>query len=195
MQIDLTRMHELVGRTTVPWREGMRRMAAALHPDKVQLSGAMLTRFATATPRRRRPPSCWPKWRPSSTSCTRRSAGWTIRQALTGRAARSERRLPGRLRGREPVAGGGLRQLSDGVAEIKRMYVRPAARSQGVAGELLLALEETARAMGYAAVRLDTGPKQVHAMALYRGAGYVEVEPYNDNPFACFWGEKVLRSL
>jgi UDP-glucuronate 4-epimerase len=35
VQIDTTRMHELAGTTTVPWREGMRRMARALHPDKV----------------------------------------------------------------------------------------------------------------------------------------------------------------
>ena len=40
--------------------------------------------------------------------------------------------------------------------------------------------------------RLDTGPKQVHAQRLYRAAGYEEVPPYNDNPFACFWGEKRL---
>jgi GNAT superfamily N-acetyltransferase len=81
------------------------------------------------------------------------------------------------------------------VAEIKRMYVRPAARSRGVARELLRALEDEARAMGYSAVRLDTGPKQVHGLALYRSAGYLEVPPYNDNPFACFWGEKQLRPL
>jgi nucleoside-diphosphate-sugar epimerase len=35
VQIDTTRMHELIGRTTVPWRDGMRRMAKALHPDLV----------------------------------------------------------------------------------------------------------------------------------------------------------------
>ncbi len=35
VQIDTTRMHELAGRTTVPWRDGMRRMARTLHPDKV----------------------------------------------------------------------------------------------------------------------------------------------------------------
>ncbi len=93
----------------------------------------------------------------------------------------------------EPVAGGGLRRLGDGVAEIKRMYVRPAARSRGVAGDLLGALEDTARSLGYASARLDTGPKQVHARRLYRAAGYVEVPPYNDNPFACFWGEKPLE--
>ncbi len=94
--------------------------------------------------------------------------------------------------GEDPVAGGGLRRLGDGVAEVKRMYVRPDARSRGVAAALLAALESTARSLGYATVRLDTGPKQVHAQRLYRAAGYVDVAPYNDNPFACFWGEKPL---
>ncbi len=94
--------------------------------------------------------------------------------------------------GADAVAGGGLRRLDEDVAEIKRMYVRPAARSQGVAGALLAALEEAAVSLGYTAARLDTGPKQVHAQRLYRRTGYVEVLPYNDNPFACFWGEKRL---
>jgi GNAT superfamily N-acetyltransferase len=90
------------------------------------------------------------------------------------------------------VAGGGVRRLGDGVAEIKRMYVRPAARGQGVAAQLLRTLEGVARDLGYGRVRLDTGPKQPHAERLYRGAGYMEIAPYNDNPFACFWGEKRL---
>ncbi len=93
------------------------------------------------------------------------------------------------------VAGGGLRRLGEGVAEIKRMYVRPEARSRGLARALLVALEHDARSLGYAVARLDTGPKQVHALALYRSAGYIEVPPYNDNPFACFWGEKDLSDL
>ena len=96
--------------------------------------------------------------------------------------------------GRGAVAGGGLRRLGDGVAEIKRMYVRPEARSRGVAAALLRTLEEAAAAMGYAYTRLDTGPKQVTAQRLYRAAGYAEIGPYNDNPFACFWGEKRLTS-
>ena len=33
VQIDLTRMHELVGTTTVDWRDGMRRMVEARHPE------------------------------------------------------------------------------------------------------------------------------------------------------------------
>ncbi len=92
----------------------------------------------------------------------------------------------------DAVAGGGLRRLADGIAEIKRMYVHPAARSRGVARALLVALEDDARSLGYSVARLDTGPKQVHALALYRSVGFMEVPPYNDNPFACFWGEKVL---
>ena len=94
--------------------------------------------------------------------------------------------------GDDAVAGGGLRRLTDEVAEIKRKYVRPQARSRGVGRALLAALEEAAVSLGYVAARLDTGPKQVHGLELYRSAGYVDVEPYNDNPFACFWGEKRL---
>ena len=94
--------------------------------------------------------------------------------------------------GLEAVAGGGVRRLADGVAEIKRMYVRPTARSRGVAAALLAALEREAAALGYTVARLDTGPKQVHAQRLYRRTGYAEVPAYNDNPFACFWGEKRL---
>ncbi len=89
-------------------------------------------------------------------------------------------------------AGGGLRRLTDDVAEIKRMFVRPAFRSRGVARALLAALEQEARRLGYSATRLDTGPRQEHGMALYRSAGYLDVPAYNDNPFACFWGEKTL---
>ena len=94
--------------------------------------------------------------------------------------------------GETAVAGGGVRRMDDGLAEIKRMFVRPAARSRGIAGELLRALEGAARSMGYTRVRLDTGPKQEHAERLYRRAGFVPIAAYNDNPFASFWGEKDL---
>jgi GNAT superfamily N-acetyltransferase len=92
----------------------------------------------------------------------------------------------------EPVCGGGFKRLPDGAAEIKRMYVVPAARRRGVARALLGALESEARAMGYAIVRLDTGPRQPHAKALYTASGYVEIGDYNDNPYAAYWGEKRL---
>ncbi len=90
------------------------------------------------------------------------------------------------------VAGGAVRRMDAGTGEIKRMFVRPAARSRGVAGALLEALEVTAHSLGYRRARLDTGPKQVHAISLYVRAGYVAIDPYNENPFASFWGEKEL---
>ena len=91
-----------------------------------------------------------------------------------------------------PVAGGGVKRLSDDVGEIKRMYVTPEARSRGLARVLLGALEDAARELGYTKVRLDTGPRQPHARALYDSTGYRPVAPYNDNPFASYWGEKEL---
>jgi GNAT superfamily N-acetyltransferase len=92
----------------------------------------------------------------------------------------------------EPVCGAGLMRLADGAVEIKRMYVVPAARRRGVARALLGALESTARELGYSVVRLDTGARQSHAKALYAASGFVEVDDYNDNPYAAYWGEKRL---
>jgi ribosomal protein S18 acetylase RimI-like enzyme len=94
----------------------------------------------------------------------------------------------------EVVAGGGLRRLGDGVAEIKRMYVSPAARGLGHGRRLLGALEAAAADLGYERVRLDTAASMTTAMALYRSAGYRSIPDYNGNGYASFWGEKVLRT-
>ena len=91
-----------------------------------------------------------------------------------------------------PLCGGGLKRIGDGVVEIKRMYVVPEARGRGVALALLVALEDAARELGYTVARLDTGPKQPHAERMYRAAGYREIENFNANPAASFWGEKRL---
>lgn len=90
------------------------------------------------------------------------------------------------------VCCGGLKRLDDEACEIKRMYVVPEARGRGIAGELLVALEDRARALGYVIARLDTGPKQPHAERMYRAAGYAPIGNFNANPFASFWGEKRL---
>jgi GNAT superfamily N-acetyltransferase len=92
----------------------------------------------------------------------------------------------------EPVCAGGIKRIAPDAAEIKRMYVAPPARRRGVARTLLAALEEAARERGYAFVRLDTGPRQQHAMALYASAGYTEIDNFNANPIAAYWGEKRL---
>lgn len=95
-------------------------------------------------------------------------------------------------RGDDPVACGGLKRLDAEACEIKRMFVAPHARGEGVAGVLLVALEDEARRLGYAIARLDTGPRQPHAQRMYERAGYRPIGNFNANPFASFWGEKRL---
>jgi GNAT superfamily N-acetyltransferase len=90
----------------------------------------------------------------------------------------------------EPVGCGALRRLGDDQGEIKRLYVLPAARRRGVGRALLQALEDQARALGIAALILETGERQPEAMALYRSAGFVERPcwgDYAESPLAvCF---------
>ncbi len=95
--------------------------------------------------------------------------------------------------GEEPVCCGGVKRLDDRTCEIKKMYVVPELRGRGVARRLLCALEAQARALGYETARLDTGPKQTGARALFESEGYAPIEDFNGNPVAAFWGEKPLR--
>ncbi|HUO70142.1 MAG TPA: GNAT family N-acetyltransferase [Solirubrobacteraceae bacterium] len=95
--------------------------------------------------------------------------------------------------GERAVCCGGVKQLDARTCEIKKMYVIPERRGQGVARALLHALEDKARELGYEVARLDTGPKQVSARGLYESEGYVRVADFNGNPVASFWGEKPLR--
>ena len=70
---------------------------------------------------------------------------------------------------------GALRSLGEPVVEIKRMFVRPEARGRGVGVAILSALENEARERGFKVVRLETGPLQPEATALYARAGYREI--------------------
>ena len=88
-----------------------------------------------------------------------------------------------------PMAGGGLRPLGEGLAEVKRMYVVPDRRGEGLARRLLSELEALARAAGYARLRLDTAGT---LNDFYRSAGFHEIPDYNGNPYASFWAEKPL---
>ncbi len=83
----------------------------------------------------------------------------------------------------EPVGTAGLRELGDGVVELKRMYVRAPHRRRGHARRLLAAVEERARADGHRRVVLETGTQQPEAVALYVSAGYAPVQPYGH--YAC----------
>jgi GNAT superfamily N-acetyltransferase len=92
----------------------------------------------------------------------------------------------------EVMACGGLQWIDDRTAEIKRMWVDPVWRGRGIAGRLLRFLEQTALGSGRSTIRLDTNPVLLEAIAMYRRAGYADVERYNDNPYAGLWFEKTL---
>ena len=74
-----------------------------------------------------------------------------------------------------PLGCGVLRTLGEPVAEVQRMYVRPAARGRGIGANLLEALEREARALGFKVMRLEAGPLQPEAIGLYARAGYREI--------------------
>lgn len=92
----------------------------------------------------------------------------------------------------EPVGCGGLRFHGNGPAELKRLWVAPSARGLGVGRRLLGELEAYATTHGARAVRLDTNATLTEAGALYRSAGYREIEPFNDEPYAHHWFHKDL---
>ena len=78
------------------------------------------------------------------------------------------------------------------VAEIKRLWVSPPARGQGVGSRILAELEARAAAAGKQVVRLDTNGALAEAVALYLRRGYREVPPFNAERFADHWFEKTL---
>jgi GNAT superfamily N-acetyltransferase len=79
----------------------------------------------------------------------------------------------------EPVGMGGLRPLAaHDEAEIKRMYVRPAARGLGVGRAILQRLIDDARMLRYTALHLDSAPFMHEAHALYRRFGFVSSTPH-----------------
>jgi putative acetyltransferase len=71
-----------------------------------------------------------------------------------------------------------VRELEPGVAELKRMFVRPLHRGRSLGRALLSALEEKARTAGIRVMRLETASLLTEAIALYRSAGYRDIPQY-----------------
>ncbi|MYN25953.1 GNAT family N-acetyltransferase [Duganella levis] len=87
------------------------------------------------------------------------------------------------------IAGCAAVVLSPEYGEIKRMYVHPAARGQGLARRLMDTLEQAARDAGCPLMVLETGPSQPEAIALYQRHGFAQCAPYGgypDDPYSVF---------
>lgn len=89
-----------------------------------------------------------------------------VDEVTAGRGAFLLARLDGRA-----VGCGGVRLLDDGRAEVKRMYVRPEARSRGIGRGILAWLEDEARSRGATALILEMGGDQPEARGLYTAFG------------------------
>lgn len=76
----------------------------------------------------------------------------------------------------------GVRRFAAGDAELKRMYVHPAARGSGAGRALAIGAVEVARGLGYQRLLLDTVAWMEAAIATYEALGFEECEPYRHNP-------------
>ena len=92
----------------------------------------------------------------------------------------------------EAVGCGGLKFHDSAPAEVKRMWVAPAARGLGLGRRLLTELESHAAMHGVTVLRLETNGSLAEAISLYRSSGYHEVAAFSDEPYAHHWFEKTL---
>lgn len=91
-----------------------------------------------------------------------------------------------------PLGCAGLKGTDKGYAEIKRLWVSPAARGLGLARKLMAKTEEAARELGISLLRLDTNKALPEAVNFYRKEGWTEIDRFNDDPYPDFFFEKRL---
>jgi putative acetyltransferase len=75
-----------------------------------------------------------------------------------------------------------LRNIGEGIAEMKRLYVRPAFQGRGLGRLLTERIVDEARVSGHKLIRLDTLPTMGSALSLYRSLKFREIQPYGGNP-------------
>jgi putative acetyltransferase len=101
--------------------------------------------------------------------------------------------LVARLDGRA-VGCGAVVSSGEGWAEVKRMFVAPAARGLKLGRQLLAQIETLASRNGEQLLRLEMGAEQPEALALYRSAGFVEIGPfgsYRPDPLSVFMEKRI----
>nr|WP_315476035.1 GNAT family N-acetyltransferase [uncultured Undibacterium sp.] len=99
--------------------------------------------------------------------------------------------------GDTPVGCGAIKHYVDNVMEVKRMFVAPSARGQGIASTVLQELEDWTMQLAYKTCLLETGVKQLEAIRLYQKSGYQIVPNYGQyegvSNSVCF--EKTIHQL
>ena len=92
-----------------------------------------------------------------------------------------------------PVGCGAIKfHFHTQIAEVKRMWVASEMRGLGLGRRLLERLSAEAASRGMAILRLETNRSLSEAKRLYETAGFVEVEPFNNEPYAHHWFQKDL---
>ncbi|WP_341279042.1 GNAT family N-acetyltransferase [Paenibacillus sp. FSL H8-0537] len=82
--------------------------------------------------------------------------------------------------GDEPVGCGAIRPLDAQYTELKRFFVRKESRKLGIAAAMLSFLEDQAQLLGFAGIRLETGPEQPESLKFYEKHGYVFIGKFGE---------------
>ena len=102
--------------------------------------------------------------------------------SLPGKFAPPDGRLILAVMSEQSIGCAALRRMDEEVCELKRMFVLPQFRGQGIGKALARKLIEDARTIGYECMRLDTGNFLTAAIQLYESLSFQRIEPYNDVP-------------